>query len=34
MKMAVGNDSIAYWLTFVEDWLKTLEKANEALLKR
>ena len=34
MKMAVGNDSIAYWLTFVEDWLKTLEKANEALSKR
>jgi len=32
--MAVGNDSIAHRLTLIEDRVKTLEKANEALSKR
>ena len=33
MKMAIGNDSMAHRLTLVEDQLKTLKKANEALSK-
>ena len=34
LKMAVGNDSMAHRLTLMEDRVKTLEKANEALSKR
>ena len=32
--MVTGNDTMVYWLTLVEDRLKSLEKANQALLKR
>ena len=31
MQMATGNDTMAHRLTLVEDRLKSLEKANQAL---
>ena len=34
MQIAARNDSIAYQLTLIKDKLKTLKKANKALLKR
>ena len=34
MQMATGLEQIAYELTLLKDWVQTLEKANEALLKR
>jgi len=32
--MVTGLEWIAYELTLLKDWVWTLEKANEALLKR
>jgi len=32
--MATSNNTIAHWLTLVEDRLKSLKKANQALSKR
>jgi len=31
--MVTGNNTMVYWLTLVEDRLKSLEKANQALSK-
>jgi len=34
MQMATGLERIAHELTLLKDWVRTLEKANEALSKR